>query len=217
MKQITTFLPEISDEFRVIIVDAIRALCLKFPAKQSVMLNFLAGVLRDEGGYEYKRAIVEAIFDIIYHVPESKEYGTHASAHSPAALGHLCEFIEDCEFNRLAVRILHLIGAVGPHTAHPQKYIRYIYNRVILECATVRAAAVSSLARFAAPGGDPALCDRVVVLLHRCLDDTDDEVRDRAAFYLAAVTRGDALAATYIGDGTYVHRSTLLTSCTVWW
>jgi coatomer protein complex subunit gamma len=75
MKQITTFMPEISDEFKVIIVDAIRSLCLKFPAKQSLMLNFLANVLREEGGFEYKRAIVEAIFDIIYHVPESKEYG----------------------------------------------------------------------------------------------------------------------------------------------
>lgn len=39
------------------------------------MLNFLSGVLRDEGGYEYKRAIVEAIFDVIHHIPESKEYG----------------------------------------------------------------------------------------------------------------------------------------------
>ena len=53
----------------------------------------------------------------------------------------------------LAVRILHLLGTEGPRTANPSRYIRYIYNRVILENAVVRAAAVSALARFG------ALCD----------------------------------------------------------
>ena len=42
---------EISDEFKVIVVDAIRSLSFKFPAKQAAMLGFLSGVLRDEGGY----------------------------------------------------------------------------------------------------------------------------------------------------------------------
>ncbi len=74
MKQITGFMSEISDEFKVIVIDAVRSLCLKFPQKQALMVNFLSNVLRDEGGYEYKKAIVEAIFDIIYHVPESKEF-----------------------------------------------------------------------------------------------------------------------------------------------
>jgi len=187
MKQITGFMPEISDEFKIIVIDAIRALCLKFPAKQSLMLNFLSNVLRDEGGFEYKRAIVEAIFDIIYHVPESKEY----------ALGHLCEFIEDCEFNKLAVRILHLIGSEGPKTAMPSKYIRYIYNRVILENSTVRAAAVSSLAKFAVACED--LRERIGVLLKRCLDDSDDEVRDRAAMYLR-ILGVPAMTKVYVGD-----------------
>ncbi|KAJ3220422.1 Coatomer subunit gamma-2 [Clydaea vesicula] len=189
MKQITGFMSEISDEFKVIVIDAIRSLCLKFPSKQSLMLNFLSNVLRDEGGYEYKRAIVEAIFDIIYHVPDSKEY----------ALGHLCEFIEDCEFPKLAVRILHLIGTEGPKTAQPGKYIRYIYNRVILENATIRAAAVSSLAKFAFKCEN--LKPRIKVLLQRCLDDSDDEVRDRAAMYLK-VLENNEMSIKYVGDDT---------------
>ncbi|MBW0508929.1 hypothetical protein O181_048644, partial [Austropuccinia psidii MF-1] len=73
MKQITTFMSEISDEFKVTIVNAIRALCLKFPSKQAVMLNFLSSILRDEGGYDFKRAVVEAIFDMIKFIGESKE------------------------------------------------------------------------------------------------------------------------------------------------
>jgi coatomer subunit gamma len=36
---------EISDEFKVTIVEAIRTLCLKFPSKQAAMLAFLSGLL----------------------------------------------------------------------------------------------------------------------------------------------------------------------------
>lgn len=54
-------------------------------------------------------------------------------------LSHLCEFIEDCEHTVLATRILHLLGREGPRTQKPAKYIRFIYNRVILENAAVRA------------------------------------------------------------------------------
>ena len=148
---------EISDEFKVIVVDAIRSLCLKFPAKQALMLGFLAGVLRDEGGYDFKRAVVEAIFDMIKFIEDCKE----------AALAHLCEFIEDCEFTKLSVRILHLLGIEGPKTPQPNKYIRYIYNRVVLENAIVRAAAVSSLAKFGVNVVDTAVKRSIGVLLSR--------------------------------------------------
>ena len=157
MKQISGFMSEITDEFKVIVVDAIRSLCLKFPAKQATMLNFLAGVLRDEGGYDFKHAVVEAIFDMIKFIEDSKE----------AALAHLCEFIEDCEFTKLSVRILYLLGIEGPKSPQPAKYIRYIYNRVILENALVRAAAVSSLAKFGANAVDQAVRKSIRVLLTR--------------------------------------------------
>ena len=58
---------------------------------------------------------------------------------SLAGLAHLCEFIEDCEHTVLATKILHLLGKEGPRTPTPSKYIRFIYNRVILENAAVRA------------------------------------------------------------------------------
>lgn len=58
---------------------------------------------------------------------------------SVPGLAHLCEFIEDCEHTVLATKILHLLGREGPRTPTPSKYIRFIYNRVILENAAVRA------------------------------------------------------------------------------
>ncbi|KAI8880513.1 Coatomer, gamma subunit [Backusella circina FSU 941] len=198
MKQISGFMSDISDEFKVIVVEAIRALTLKFPAKQVVMLSFLSNVLRDEGGYSFKKAVVEAIFDMVKHIPESKD----------AALSHLCEFIEDCEFAKLSVRVLYVLGSEGPKAATPTKFIRYIYNRVILENSIVRAAAVSALAKFGVHSVDEKVKGSVRVLLTRCLDDVDDEVRDRATLNLALMNSQE-LAKQYINDDATFALSTL--------
>uniref|UniRef100_A0A803LP50 Coatomer subunit gamma n=1 Tax=Chenopodium quinoa TaxID=63459 RepID=A0A803LP50_CHEQI len=164
MKQITNFMSDIADEFKIVVVDAIRSLCLKFPLKYRSLMNFLSNILREEGGFDYKKAIVDSIVILIRDIPDAKESG----------LLHLCEFIEDCEFTYLSTQ--------GPKTADPSKYIRYIYNRVILENATVRASAVSTLAKFGAMVD--SLKPRIFILLRRCLFDSDDEVRDRATLYL---------------------------------
>src|SRR5271156_5002449 len=111
---------------------------------------------------------------------------------------HLCEFIEDCEYSNLAVRILHLLGSEGPKTSKPSKYIRYIYNRVVLENAIVRAAAVTALAKFGVGQKDPDVKKSVHVLLTRCLDDTDDEVRDRAALSLRLMQEEDDVAERFV-------------------
>ena len=122
-----------------------------------------------------------------------------------SALAHLCEFIEDCEFTKLAVRILHLLGVEGPKTPHPTKYIRYIYNRVVLENAVVRAAAVTALAKFGVGQKDPEVKRSVHVLLTRCLDDTDDEVRDRAALNLRLMNEEDEMANRFMKNGTFAR------------
>ena len=202
MKQISGFMAEITDEFKITVVEAVRTLALKFPSKQAGMLAFLSTSIRDEGSYEFKSSVVEAIFDLIKFVPESKE----------DALSHLCEFIEDCEFTKLAVRILHLLGMEGPKTVNPTKYIRYIYNRVVLENAIVRAAAVTALAKFGVGQQDPDVKRSVNVLLTRCLDDTDDEVRDRAALNLRLMKEDDDMASKFVRNGKTLLTSVYLTS-----
>jgi coatomer subunit gamma len=198
MKQISGFMAEITDEFKITIVEAIRTLCMKFPSKQAGMLTFLSGILRDEGGYEFKRAVVESMFDLIKFVPGSKE----------ETLSHLCEFIEDCEFTKLAVRILHLLGVEGPKTPQPNRFIRYIYNRVVLENALVRAAAVTALAKFGVGQKDPEVKRSVKVLLTRCLEDTDDEVRDRAALNLRLMEEEDEVAERFVKNDSMFSLST---------
>ncbi len=47
LKQIGTFMSDIADEFKIVVVEAIRSLCLKFPAKHRALMNFLSNVLRE--------------------------------------------------------------------------------------------------------------------------------------------------------------------------
>lgn len=75
MKQITSFMSEISDEFKTIVVEAIRSVCIKFPRKHHILMTYLASMLREEGGFEYKKAIVNTIITIIEENPEAKEAG----------------------------------------------------------------------------------------------------------------------------------------------
>lgn len=169
LKQISVFLSEIPDEYKVTIVKSIQRLCLTYPAKHRVLVGFLSNFLREEGGFDFKRSIVNSIVSLMKQVPETTE----------GSLLHLCEFIEDCEFTMLSTQILHLLGEMGPSTSAPARYIRFIYNRVILENSAVRAAAVGALSKFAARC--PSLRSSILTLLKRSLDDEDDETRDRAS------------------------------------
>lgn len=94
----------------------------------------------------------------------------------------LSEHIEDCEHAHIQTKILNFLAQEGPLARNPSSYIRFIYNRVNLEKAVIRAAAVSSLAAFAHKV--PALRQSILLLLKKCLNDSDDEVRERAQFYI---------------------------------
>ncbi|VEL13089.1 unnamed protein product [Protopolystoma xenopodis] len=171
LKHICSFMAEITDEFKVVVLESIRLLATKYPRKYAVLLNFLSGLLRDTSGYTFKKAVVLAMESIIKDIPEAKSLG----------LLQLCEFIEDCEHMKLTQRILYLIGREGPYLNRPRQFIRYIYNRVVLESAPVKCTATTALARFGAYNEE--LRPSILVLLQRIMLDEDDEVRDRATFY----------------------------------
>lgn len=179
--KMTSLMDEITEDFKIVIIEAIENLALKFPAKHKKLVTFLTDLLRDDGSLLLKSSIADALFDLIKYLddPSAKQL----------ILMNLCEFIEDCEFTELSVRILHLLGEDGPHTSNPSYYIRHIYNRLVLENSIVRSSAVIALAKFASIcGGD--VSKNIQILLGRCLNDADDEVRDRAAISLRFITSG---------------------------
>lgn len=178
IKQMSSFVSEISDEFKSIVVDAVKTLCLKFPAKYAILIEFLGSILREEGGYDYKRKTVESICEILNFIPESREIG----------LIQLCEFIEDCEYPKLTSKIIYLIGNIGPESKNATELIRYIYNRLILENTAVRSACVGALSKFALDVPDSRK-DIIKILRNKCCIDPEDEVRDRAIVALSLISR----------------------------
>jgi len=171
VKQIQNFMSDISDVFKIEVVRAVKGLCLQYPTKYKTLMAFLSSNLREDGSQDFKTDLVDALILIIGQVPAAKEMG----------LLHLCEFIEDCEYSNLCTRILGFVGEEVPSTSNPAKYIRFIYNRLILENALVRAASVDALARIAMKC--PVLRRDVLILLQFGQNDNDDEVRDRISLY----------------------------------
>merc|ERR1719247_1935990 len=178
VKKITGFMSEIGDTFKIEVVRAVKSLCLQYPNKHPTLLSFLANNLREEGAFEFKRYLAESIIAIVEAIPAAKESG----------LLFLADFIEDCEYHGLCARIIGFIGDQAAQARTPSKFIRFVYNRLILENAPVRAAAVSALVKMAQ--GCPALQNDVRILLEACANDSDDEVRDRIAHYLACLEKG---------------------------
>ena len=62
-------------------------------------------------------------------------------------------------------RALYLLGREGPFLNRPRQFIRFIYNRIILESAAVKCTATTALARFGANCED--LLPSVLVILER--------------------------------------------------
>ena len=130
--------------------------------------------LKEDGNIKFRESVVDTIITIC---PSQRE----------SALLILAEHIEDCEHPHIQTKILNFLSQEGPKASNPSTYIRFIYNRINLERAVIRAAAVSALAAFA--HGVPTLKRSILHLLRKCLDDSDDEVRERAYFYIILIEK----------------------------
>ena len=166
---ISVFMSDLSDEFKITVIKSMQRLCFTYPSLHSRVVGFLSNTLREEGGYDFKQSLVGKIVSLMKGAPETTDQ----------TLLHLCEFIEDCEYTSLCTHILDLLGDMGPKTREPARYIRFIHNRIILENAMIRSAAISTLTKFAA--ACPSLRPSILTLLHSSLLDEDDEARDRVS------------------------------------
>lgn len=57
------------------VIEAIRSLCERYPRKHTTLMSFLATMLRDDGGFEYKKSIVDTIIAVIDENPDAREAG----------------------------------------------------------------------------------------------------------------------------------------------
>lgn len=172
LKQIANYLPDLGIDFKIEIIQSTKLLYQRIPTKASILLKFLADCLKEDGNVKFREAVVETIMLIC---PSQRDN----------ALMILAEHIEDCEHPHIQTTIINFLALEGPKAANPSVYIRFIYNRINLERAVIRAAAVSALAAFA--NGVPSLKKSVLHLLRKCLEDSDDEVRERAYFFIILI------------------------------
>jgi len=176
-----SLLNRIEEEYKVALLQSLGELCLKYPHKHEAIVSILSNLLHEEGNFGFKHSIVNCIVSLIRRVPESTE----------RSLLHLCEFIENCEYPMLSTKTMHIIADIGSTTTAPSKYIRFLCNRMILDDATIRAAAVAALMKFAA--SCPSLRQSILTQLRRCLNDEDDETRDRASVAVSVLKEAMAL------------------------
>lgn len=147
------------------------------PQKAGVLLKFLADCLKDDANILFRESVVDTIIEIC---PSQREQ----------SLLILSEHIEDCMQAQIQTKILNFLAIEGPKAKNPASYIRFIYNRINLEKAVIRASAVTALASFAFHV--ESLKASIILLLQKCLYDSDDEVRERANFYYNVLTNKEA-------------------------
>lgn len=78
LKQIESFMTEIGTSMKVVVIKAIRQLCLRYPRKSGVLLQFMHNCLRDEGEFAYKQALVNTILDLMDKLDGMKTAGLNA-------------------------------------------------------------------------------------------------------------------------------------------
>ncbi|UKK02582.2 coat protein, gamma subunit [Theileria orientalis] len=129
----------LSGEFKLEVTRAIKRLCISHPDKYKHVLRFMAFNFRNESSFASKREMVDATIFIVREIPKARNFGVL----------NLCEFIEDCEYSEISTKVLKFLGENIPNLKNPHEYVRFIYNRLILENALVRSASIDALESIA--------------------------------------------------------------------
>ena len=94
---------------------------------------------------------------------------------------YYCEYIEDPYNSDLVLKILDRLKLYVEKISNPNRYLRYILNRLHLDGTNIRAASISCLGEMALIVN--TLKEEVKSIIHSFLHDLDQEVRDRAFYY----------------------------------
>lgn len=144
------------------------------------ILKFLWNCLKDKGNVEFKLAVIEVMKQIL----ELKLpcYTT--------VLEYFAEYIEDSMDNRLTLAILNLMCIYLPKADNPKSYLKYLINRLTLDKSIVRTAVVTCMAQIATQ--DEGLREEIIPILeHLQFDFEEEEVRERATYYLQLLNSMD--------------------------
>ena len=178
-KMFKTFIEQYSkfkEDFKKKLIIISKNISRENPTKNKLYFNFFCSLFKLEAGPQTKLEILEALIWFIYSDKDLKLQ----------ALFFLAESIFDCQYDILKIRILNLLGKECELVSNKSKLVRYIYNQIILESPMVRASAISALGEIALK--EKNLREIIISLIEKCLNDDDNEVRERAFMYSKALS-----------------------------
>ena len=177
-KMFKTFIeqyPKFKEDFKTKLIIISKNISRENPTKNKLYYNFFCSLFKLEAGPQTKLEILDALIWFIYNDKDLKLQ----------TLFFLAESIFDCQYDVLKIRILNLLGKECELVSNKSKMVRYIYNQIILETPMVRASAISALGEIGLK--EKNLREIIISLIEKCLNDDDNEVRERAFMYSKAL------------------------------
>ena len=173
-KMFKTFIeqyPTFKDDFKRDVVIISKDILKENSQKSKLYYNFFCSLFKLDANANTKLEILDALIWFIYNNNELKL----------KTIFFLAEFISDCQYEVVKIRILNLLGKECQIAAQPSKLIRHIVNQINLETPMVRASAVSALAQIGYK--DAKQRQMIMKYIARSFNDDDNEVRERAYFF----------------------------------
>ncbi|KAL0212319.1 hypothetical protein RCL1_005945 [Eukaryota sp. TZLM3-RCL] len=198
-----------SDSLRLKVISSMASLPIKSPGLAEPIMQTIGQLLREDNSQKVKNSM----FQVIRSVAESSDY-------TSSVADFLSDFIEDCEFTSIAVEAISLLGACCNSMVPSLKYVRSLINRLLLENTVVRCAALSTLASIAANistkisenqsinSSDKrqltTVFSEILTVIKLSLADSEDEVRDLAAYLHLNLTSNQKMIGSLINENEFL-------------
>ena len=171
LEKILVMFEKLPDAFMIEIIGHCRDLSAKFPEISVEILSFLWKCLREKGELEFKYQVIDTMDAIVQTCKN----------HHSIVFEFYCEYIEDPYSSELILKIFEKLRILVDKVENPNRYLRFILNRMHLDGTAIRAASITCMGELALK--IPSMRDEVKSIVVSFLHDVDEEVRDRAYYY----------------------------------
>lgn len=179
LEKMSSCLDYLTDDFKNSMVSAIRTSLNLEPSNSHSVFEFLQKVLRSESSFECKLNTVNAIIDLTCKFEQCED---------SLGLVILIEFLEDCEFPEISLKILNFIGEKGPFTKDPSRFVLPLINRLVLDGNIVRFSAIGALTKFAINCEN--LKESIISVLLEQNGDYENNIRERILLSVSYIDAG---------------------------
>ena len=170
-KMFKTFIEQYTkfkEDFKKKLINISKNISRENPTKNKLYYDFFCSVFKLDAGPQTKLEILDALIWFVYNDKDLKLQ----------TIFFLAESLFECQYDVLKIRIINLLGKECELVNNKSKLVRYIYNQLLLEFPAVRASAISALGEIGFKENN--LRDIIISLIENCLNDDDNEVRERA-------------------------------------